>query len=212
MKKYQLIEVKPRIFFLDFKKSYDLCMHFVRYQEFYESPSPQFRGKAFQLLDFMDWYADKYGKGVFTYPVDWAGFNIPDRIVLDVWAAGIMDRNIYDYEMLQVHKKCAAKYPNEPFYIIGAVGQDFAMRHEIAHGFFYTQPEYRKKMTKLVKDLKPSFRKKIFKVLKEIGYTPGVFIDECQAYMSTGFTDKFGVKLKNEHKPFIKLYNEYYNL
>lgn len=212
MKKYKLTEVKPRIFFLDFKDSYDLAMHFIRYQEFYESPSNQFRGKKFKLLDFMDWYSKEYGSGVFTYPRDWAGFNIPDHIILDVNLQGIDDKNSYDEEMLSVHKKCAAKYPNESFYIIGAVGRKFAMRHEIAHGFFYTQPEYKNKMTKLVKDLKPAFRKSVFKTLKEIGYTPKVFIDECQAYLATGFTDNFGVKLKNEHKPFIELYEEFYKL
>lgn len=210
MKGYTLSEVKPRIFFLDFKKSYDLSMHFLRYQEFYESASPRFRGKPFQILDFMEWYSAKYGKGAFTYPVDWAGFNIPDHIITEVWAQGIMDRNIYDYEMKMVHQKCAEKYPNERFYIIGAVGKSFAMKHEIAHGFFYTQPEYREKMTALVKALKPALRKSINKTLKKIGYTPKVYIDECQAYMSTGFTDAFGVKLKDEHKPFVKLYNEYY--
>ena len=37
-KPYTVKEIKPRIFLLSFKDHYDLCMHFVRYQEFYESP------------------------------------------------------------------------------------------------------------------------------------------------------------------------------
>jgi hypothetical protein len=113
--------------------------------------------------------------------------------------------------MRGVYRKCLEQYPDGKFYIIGAVGQAFAMRHEIAHGFFYTQPEYKKKMTALVKALKPTLRKKIYRELERIGYTPKVYIDECQAYLSTGFTDAFAITLKKEDQPFVKVYNEYYN-
>jgi hypothetical protein len=208
---FKVIEVKPRIFFLDFKNQYHCNMMFLRYQEYYESPNSKFRGKPFEILEFMEWYTKAFGKGAFTYMVDWAGFNIPGKIVAEIWDKGIADRNIYDYEMRGVYRKCLEQYPDGKFYIIGAVGQAFAMRHEIAHGFFYTQPEYKKKMTALVKALKPTLRKKIYRELERIGYTPKVYIDECQAYLSTGFTDAFAITLKKEDQPFVKVYNEYYN-
>lgn len=217
MKDFVLKEVKPKIFLLDFKDPYRLSMQFLRYQEYYESASPKFRNHAFTILDFIEWYSKEYGKtrgqaGAFTYPIDWAGFNIPDSIILEVHALGIPDPNKYDQAMLDVHKKCAAKYPNENFYIIGSVGEGFTMKHEIAHGFFYTHPDYKKEMTKLVSELKPSFRKSIYSVLKKIGYASKVYVDECQAYLSTGLPDGFGVTLKKEHKPFTEIYNHYYNL
>lgn len=210
MKEYTLTEVKPRIFFLNFKDSYNMSMHFVRYQEYYESPSPKFQGKSFTLLDFMEWYSKKYGDGAFTYPRDWGGFNIPGSIIGDVWNLHIEDINKYDIEMCNVWKKCNQKYLDDKFYIIGACGTSGAMKHEIAHGFFYTQPEYRKEMTKLVKELKPTLKKKMYKVFKNIGYAKKVYIDECQAYMATGFSNSFGIKLKNEHEPFISLYEKFY--
>lgn len=211
MKDYKLIEIKPRIFFMEFKDNYKMSMHFLRYQEYYESASSQFRGKAFTILEFMEWYSKKYGNGAFTYPIDWAGFNIPGNIIPKVCALDISDFNEYDYVMEQVYLECQDKYSDNKFYIIGAVGQAFAMKHEIAHGLFYTQPGYKKAMTNLVKELKPSLRKSIYETLEDIGYTPKVYVDECQAYLSTGLTKNFKVKIKNEHKPFVKVYETYYS-
>lgn len=66
-------------------------------------------------------------------------------------------------------------------------------------------------MTKLVKNLKPSFRKSMYQNLEKMGYASKVYVDECQAYLSTGVPDKFTVNLGGEDKPFIKLYEGFYN-
>lgn len=187
-----------------------MCMTFLRYQEFYESPSPKFRGQFFTLLEYMDWYCHKYGGGAFTYPKDWAGFNIPGEVVPKIWDHGILDRNIYDHKMKMVHEKCLESYPDGKFYLIGAVGTKGAMKHEIAHGFFYTRPDYKQEMSKLVKSLKPSLKKNINKVLKDIGYTPKVYTDETQAYLSTGVPKGFKLSLKKESLPFIEVFNRFY--
>jgi len=211
LKIFKLTEVKPKVFLLDFKNNYDMAMYFLRYQEFYESASPNFRGKQFILINFMEWYSKKYGKGVFTYPSDWAGFNIPGNIIKQIWDLGIMDRTKYDYVMKDVHDQCAKKYDN--FYLIGAVGKSHALKHEIAHGFFYTIPEYKKEMTRLVKTLDENTYKSMCKSLKTMGYTPKVYIDECQAYLSTGLTEAFAVYLnKGKQKQFTSLYNKYYKV
>lgn len=213
MKEFTIKEVKPKIFLLKFEDQYNLAMHFLRYQEFYESPNPKFRNHAFTLIDFMDWYSHAFGYGTFAYPEHWIGFNIPDGIILKANLAGIPDFNRYDEAMLKVHQKCATKYPNERFYIIGATTKSGSiMKHEIAHGFFYNNEDYKEKMSALVADLKPSFRRSFFKALKRIGYTSQVYVDECQAYLSTAVPAGFEIKIKNEDKPFVKLYNEYYTL
>lgn len=210
--KYTVKEIRPRIFALEFKRRYDLCMTFLRYQEFYESPNPKFRDSSFSLLDFMEWYSfSREKKGLFTYPADWSGFNIPGDIIKQCWEMGIYDRNIYDYEMKMLYQKFLEQYPDNRFYIIGACkGATQTMRHEIAHGFFYTQPEYKKNMVKLVKDLKKPFYKGMCLSLKKIGYAPKVYVDECQAYLSTGVPEYFSVKIKNQREPFIQLYDEWY--
>ena len=212
--KYTISEVKPRIFFLKFKRNYDLCMQFLRYQEFYESPNPKFRNHQFELLDFMDWYSHQYGNGCFTYPSDWAGFNIFGDIIKRVWDLGISDRNLYDYEMRDLYRKFLEKYPDGRFYIIGAEDHPDAettMRHEVAHGLYFISSDYKKKMAQLVKQLKKPFYKKICDALKKKGYTPKVYMDECQAYLSTGLPKSFGVPLKKENLLFVNVFNEYFN-
>lgn len=213
MKKgFTIKEVKPRIFFLNFEKQYDCNMTFLRYQETYESPNSKFRGKPFEIIEFMEWYSQKYGNGAFTYAVDWAGFNIPGKVIDNVLCMGITDYNKYDGFMEDVWYQCLQKYPDEKFYVIGAVGEKWALKHEIAHGFFYTEPKYKKRATELVKALPKNFRKKMDKVLENIGYTPKVFIDETQAYLSTGIPDAFKIKADKYIKPFQDLYKEYYDV
>lgn len=206
---FKIKEIKPNIFLFEFKNHYDMCMHFLRYQEYYESSSPQFRGKAFTIFDFMRWYAIKFGKGSFTYTNDWNGFNIPGNIIWDIVNQHLIpDRNHYDVAMYNAWKTCYHKAGSFNFYIIGVVKGNGALDHEIAHGFFYLYPEYKKDTTKLVKSLKPSLRKEINATLKRLGYTPKVYIDEAQAYLSTGLTEGF-VKLDQEHKPFQAYFKKF---
>jgi len=190
-------------------------MHFLRYQEYYESPSPKFRNHTFTIVDYMEWYSKTFGKGSFTYPVDWGGFNVPSYVLRNVLLAvsngEITDPNKYDTEMQKVWLTCCNKYQDENFYIIGSVGTEGStMRHEIAHGFFYIIPEYKKEMTKLVKELNPFFRKDFYENLKVGGYTKQVYVDELQAYMATGTANFINVKLNGSDKPFIQLYEEFY--
>lgn len=184
-------------------------MHFLRYQEYYECPSPKFRGKIFTIFDYMEWYTKKYGHGAFSYPRDWGGFNLPGSIPIDIMGK-IPDINKYDKEISLVVTKCFQKYPDKRFYLIGAVGKGGAMNHEIAHGFFYTQPEYKKEMVRLVKALPKEFRQNMNKWLKNIGYTNSVFVDEIQAYLSTGMSKDFKLfAWKKYSKPFVKIFEKY---
>ena len=217
-KAFRIKEVKAGIFLFEFSSHYDMCMHFLRYQEYYESPSPKFRGKAFEIFDFMKWYSLKYGKGAFTYPIDWNGFNIPSKIIFDIWNKhDIPDKNIYDYEMIQAWRECNAKLYEvtekavNDFYIIGVVRGNKALNHEIAHGMYHLHPEYRKEASKLVKKLPSDIRKSINTTLKKLGYTPKVYVDETQAYMATGLTGAFGDvnQWSKERKEFEKLYKKF---
>lgn len=187
-------------------------MHFVRYQEYYESASPKFRGKQFEIFDFMKWYSKKYGQDAFTYPRDWGGFNIPCEVILDVFPE-ITDLNKYDKAMWEGYQQCQelAGSKKARFYIIGAIGNGETLKHEIAHGFFYTIPEYKKEATKLVNSLKPEVVKSMKSVLTKMGYTPKVHIDEIQAYMATGLLDEFDDGLEKLRKPFVALYKLYYD-
>lgn len=196
---FTLHEVRPAIFLLKFQREYDMCMFFLRYQEFYESSSSKFRGKKFEILDFMRWYSLTLGDGAFTYPIDWSGFNIPSYIVKQVRDLHISDKNMYDYEMWEVYKQCRDRV-GDKFYLIGVSkkkGAESTLAHEIAHGLFYLNAKYKKEMSALVKQMDVELRQHMHDFLKKLGYSIKVYVDEIQAYMST--TEDF---TKNKH--FVK--------
>lgn len=70
----KLQKITDKIYHLHFDKQYDLAMHFLRYQEYYECPNDRFYKNSFTLAEFMHWYAKEYGS--FSYPEDWGGFNL----------------------------------------------------------------------------------------------------------------------------------------
>ena len=210
---FKIKEVKENIFLFEFENHYDMCMTFLRYQEFYESPNPKFRGKSFKILDFMKWYSEAFGNGAFTYPRDWDGFNIPGDIV--EYAALLIpddDYNDYDDAIKVAAAKCEKNSSTGYFYIIGALsGNDSAKEHEIAHALFYLYPEYKQQMTKLVKALPSLLREEISAKFKRLGYTTKVYIDETQAYMATGLNHLIEDpdEYINERKSFEDFFKEF---
>jgi hypothetical protein len=196
-------------------------MHFLRFQEFYESPNPKFRGNTFDIFDFMEWYSKKYGNGSFTYPNDWGGFNIPGVQIescLDELNYEKVEYNKYDSIMHSVHESLmkhsgADKFSERThgdFYVIGCLSDNDALEHEIAHALFYLNEDYKKEVTKLVGGMSKSLKNKIYSNLKKLGYTKEVYIDECQAYMATGLMRELEGKFQKERKPFIETFKKYY--
>ncbi len=187
---FKIKQVKPCIFLFEFIDKYDLCMHFLRYQEYYESPSSKFRNKNFTILDYMEWQAKTQGSGNFTYTTLWAGFNFPSQTMLKCMD-NIIDVNKYDENMNEAYSECLKKIGkfstiDNKFYIIGAMKDDYdILNHEVAHGMFYLNSAYKKEMTKLVGKLPVKICKYMKTMLTEMGYTERVFIDETQAYFST---------------------------
>ncbi len=220
---FKIKQVKPRIFLFEFTDQYDMCMHFLRYQEFYESPNPKFRNKSFTILEFMKWQAKAEGEGNFTYPTAWSGFNFPGSTILKVDDLGISDKQKYDDNMWWGYHKCATildknhqpidDYSKEEFYIIGVLkGNTTTIQHEIAHGMFYLNSEYKKEATKLVKELPVKIRTSMENMLAKTGYTKQVYIDEINAYFSTDSKEDLalrGIKLKTQDIAFKELFKKY---
>lgn len=208
-------QIVDRVYQLSFKNRFDLTMTFMRFQEYYESP--KFRDKVFTFAEFMRWYSVKYGKGAFTYTKDWNGFNIPavkikelmDRLVEEQL---IEDLTEYDLLMFGLIHKIKEKVGDWNFYLIGIHGDDVSTaKHEICHGMFWTNETYRKEATTLVKNLPKKARQNLEKVLKKRGYHPSVFVDEINAYMSTGLINKMNKKLlKRYRKDFKLLFRRYH--
>jgi hypothetical protein len=207
MVKYQLKEILPEIFAVIIKDKYDRAMTFCRAQEYYESPSPKFRGKEFSIWDYMKWYHKKYGRG-FSYGADWSGFNIP------IWIAKECYNNLnkietpYDKVMDEIVQKLNSFYTG---YMIGAgntTGETF--KHEVCHALYHTNQDYKKQMDNLTKGLPKKYYDAFKKNLLGMGYTTKVINDEIQAYLQYGYReDGFskGVNFK-QLKEYNKIYLE----
>lgn len=206
-----LVKLKPYIYAVAIEDAYDRAMLFCRYQEFYESPIKKIRGKVFSLEYLMKLYREHYKKGVFTYPEDWAGYNIPSHI-LDK-ARSVFNENEYDGIMDYIINHCETDAynsnngANHPWYLIGADKLDSrTMNHELAHGLYYTNKEYKANCDNLIANIKPSHYNKVKKQLLKIGYfdSKKIIDDEIQAFFSTGLYRTFNSpEIKQYTKPFI---------
>lgn len=175
--------IYPNLYLYTFPNQYELCSTFIRLQEYYESPYKEIRRKYFRLDQYMDLYAKDQEGNKFTYFEDWNGFNVPGHIVdlfMRVFSSDLSKRELT--LLNQLPDLCDEKY-----YVIGTVeGEIDTIKHEVAHGLYYLNKEYKKKMNKLINNMPIPLRKKAEKSLIELGYCKAVLKDELQAYFATG--------------------------
>lgn len=213
-------EVKPRIYCVTIDDDYDRAMLFCRYQEFYESPYKQFRGKPFTWMEYMRFYKTFWKKRVFTYPEDWSGYNIPSHILQQANHM-FCNETEYDHIMNDIYFHCIndVTMKNEgrkaDWYLIGASSKDLkTMDHEIAHGLYFTNKGYKRDVNRLIKTIKPSHYERLKKILIKMGYVNDkkIINDEIQAFMSTGLYNGLETKqLKKYEKDFINNFKKHTN-
>ena len=215
--KGEVKQVFPKIFCVTVDNDYDRAMLFCRYQEFYESPYKQFRGKHFSWAQYMRHYKDQWKKDTFTYPIDWSGYNIPSNIV-EKGVDTFNKETEYDVIMNDIYYFCE-NYPlrlgesRGTWYLIGASSKDLrTMDHEIAHGLYFTNKNYRLQMLVLLTSIPKKTMDKIDKKLIKMGYVNDrkILDDEAQAFLSTGLYNGLDIKeIKKYEKPFIKIFKEF---
>lgn len=211
-------EVKPFIYCVEVDDNYDRAMLFCRYQEFYESPYKKFRGKPFTWMEYMRHYKNVWKKGIFTYPEDWSGYNIPSNIVekgVDIF----YKETEYDIIMNDIYFYCALDAQNKnngtrhDWYLIGVSSKDKGtMNHEIAHGLYYTNQEYKKRMLYQLSLIPKKVMDKIDKKLIKMGYVNDrkILDDEAQAFLSTGLYNGLDTKeIEKYEKPFVRIFKEF---
>lgn len=224
--KGEVKRIKPHIYCVAIKDCYDRAMLFSRYQEFYESPIKGIRNKYFTLEGLMKRYRDHYQKDVFTYPNDWAGYNIPSYALFDAISKfGNTRLTEYDDIMQEIVDFCEKDVllytePKHPyfapevnFYLLGSdTFKSDLMDHELAHALYYTNPEYKKNCQKLISKIKKTDYEKLWKTLVKIGYLDKKVIidDEIQAFMSTGLYDDLdSPRFKKYENDFINNFNNF---
>jgi hypothetical protein len=169
---------------------WELAMTFLRIEEFYECPNPEFQGKVFSLETYMDWYVREYSKdkkpyGAFTYPSDWSAFNVPGSAVLAVYTTFTNHSEKERWLFGELMKQGALM--EKQLYLIGNMrGADAFFEHEYRHALFALNPEYRAEVTAVVDRYAiPELRAWILTC-----YAQSVLTDEIQAYALTGWPRK----------------------
>lgn len=203
---YKLREVVNKVWVVEFDSYYNLAMTFLRYQEYYESPNPKFFRNPFMINEYKEWYS---GDDEFTYHMDWLGFNIPSKYILEC-QSNIPDLNEWDKVMSDIINRIKSE-SGDVFYLLGIKeGDDDVLDHEVAHGLFFTDRGYQIEMMKLYDDLPNSVKKKVNSYLRSSsGYSEEVFIDETHAYMSTGLPHDLR-SLEKYSKPFKDVFKKYF--
>ena len=191
--KYLIKEVNPNIYAVIIKNKYDRAMTFFRAQEYYECPSPKFRGKRFSIWDYMKWYHEKYGRG-FSYGSDWSGFNIPVKTIRECYNLLNKIESPYDNVMDDILSVLSIKVESKNGYVIGCgITKGDTFNHEVCHGLYYTNKDYKKQMDALTKGLPKKYYDKFKENILEMGYASKVVDDEIQAYLQYGYeADHFG--------------------
>jgi hypothetical protein len=153
----------------------ELGRTFIRFQEYYESPNPDFRGKIFTLGMVRQWYSVQYGAD--TYHHDWTGFNFPSRVLLP-FKQGLFDPlTSEEIELLNLFK-----YRHDNFYIMGAQN-NATLRHELSHALYDSNEKYRNEIDSYIKKNKRGLAKTRQYILDK-GYAEEVINDEIQAYIT----------------------------
>jgi hypothetical protein len=194
-----IIEIAPKIYGAVIEDDYDRAMLFCRYQEFYESPYKQIRGKYFTLIEFMRTYVKERKADMFTYPWDWSGYNIPSA-VLEKAHDVFYKETEYDVIMNDIIFYCSndsMRKNNDTrtkWYLIGADNfKSKTMNHEIAHGLYFTNKRYKKSCDLLISEMKKRDYNLVKKALIKMGYADDskIIDDEIQAFFSTGLYKSF---------------------
>jgi hypothetical protein len=178
--KVEKINVLENIALLVFENQFELTSTFLRFQEHYESP--EFRGKIFTLDEYKDWYTKQKGK--FSYYTDWNGFNIPSYVLTP-----FVEGKFNPLSNKELHLINLLKEAKDPFYIIGihkeleSSRKSQNLKHEVAHGLFYTNPEYKRNIQKILSEYDLTDLKQWLKSTG--GYHDEVLDDECHAYSLT---------------------------
>lgn len=213
MRHFKVKEVRPNIFHFSFKDPIKMCLTLLRFQEYFESSFKQIRNKKFTLIQYIELYIKKTRPKddfIFTYVNDWSGFNFPSNIFYNAIEDNKNDLHEYEIELLKAIDECKERAGNN-FYIIGSSNCETTLKHEIAHGFWYLNKDYKKEMKDLLKSLSKEDKSKFFKILKDMKYCKEVLEDETQAYLSTGLVSELkDVVDKKMELKFKKVFNKYY--
>lgn len=178
-------KIGDSIFHINMLDKNELAEAVMRFQEYYESPFDDIRGKVFTMGYLKSKGAGALG-GVNTYAgnplmeATWDGYNFPGH-VLKPFIQGLFDP-LTEEEKAIVE---LFRYKTDDFYVIATYGDEDksdTLEHEVRHGMYGVCPEYRAEVNKLISKYSAKLAP-LKKCLASWGYHSDVLTDECHAYM-----------------------------
>ncbi|MFA7252416.1 MAG: hypothetical protein WC027_00995 [Candidatus Paceibacterota bacterium] len=197
------------IHLLTFENQLDITSSFLRFQEYYESP--KFKGQFFTLKEFREWYIKNSPRGKktgkFTYYSDWSGFNIPSYVLKPFYENKFRNLSESEKNILNIFIN-----EKEPFYIIGVHKKsklsNQLLKHEIAHGLFATNKNYKKEILSVLSNYDTDLVKQ--EIRSKGSYHEDVLEDEIHAYC-LATNSKLKVRIPDGlTKELRSVYKKYY--
>lgn len=177
-------EIAPNVIHVQMNSRIPLCRTFMRFQEHYESPYPNIKGKIFSRNMFKETYKKDRKADHFTYYTDWAGFNVPSYVFEPFYEGKFDPLLVCEQKLLDGLEQ----YRGKKFYVIGSSLQDKGtIEHELSHALWYTNDEYREAQEEILEQMTPKSREAIRKWLLDMGYCEDVVLDETCAYTVTDY-------------------------
>lgn len=222
-------KISNNIIHLSMPTQKEISSLLIRFQEYYESPIKEIRGKIFTLgyLKHLYSLSTRTERGGFTYhrgnlfDGDWNGFNFPGEVI-EPFVRGLFDPlTPGEEDVVEL-----LKWRQDKFYVIGThaeSGEDWVMDHEVCHALYYINEAYRVNVDEALVEALDSEPKlaNMYTMLKSWGYCDEVLADECHAYISADYKwlcdekedelDKFDIEIPEElHKQLRKIKKKYF--
>lgn len=177
-------KVNPNIIMLVFKTCEEMTDALVRFQEHYESPYDEIKGRIFThgYLRYIhansETQIDNYSGGV-THDTEIGGMNIPGE-AFQPFIRGLFDPlTEAEQDIVEI-----VRFIEDDFCVIG-VAEDFdAIDHELSHAFWCTCPDYRRKAMAILRGYKGWMKRASAELVEDYKYPedPEIILDEIVAY------------------------------
>lgn len=172
-------EYLPNLHVLKFDNRLSLGYGFCRLSEHFESP--KFKNKIFTIKEFQEYYKKWRDQTNFSYCYDVDGFNIPDYVFDSFFNHKFDPLSQSEKNLLEIVQNF-----KKPFYVIGLMRKsrefDLILKHEVAHGLFYLNSDYKQKILQILSQIPPKVKKTLKLGFDEYQYHTDQFLDEIQAY------------------------------
>ncbi|MBT4376863.1 hypothetical protein HOD29_05820 [archaeon] len=182
-------EIYPKLFFEEFESREKMSNTFMRFYGHYENP--HFKGKVFTKKQFERWFRNKTVEGREYGLRFWDiadGFNVPNYVFKPFFEGRFNSLSLEETNLLEKVSKIQYKR----FIIVSVLKEEEEnLKHELAHGFYYLNCEYKKDVDNYLRSLSRKANEKL------IGFILGEGI-----YSNKNVNDEIHANLLTRHHIF----------